>query len=330
MLAVPFVPATRPPRAPFVPVALWCAILAALLTGCGGEATRSTAPAGDFGTTPFAGAEDPMAPGALGEARALHARYRYPLAVGNHWDYVIRSRVVTIPDVGDPSTVLARTPWSAEVLGTVTAGTHEYFQVGEGDPRSAAPLVPVYLQRQDAEGFYELDPPLTPAGVRAGPGTGPLAAAIDLAAIDRSLDGSAHHAAFARAAQRVAAKLERMRRSLGDVPAATDGAEPNELTFLRYPLQLGSRWTVRESPFFGRIVAGLDELTLPVGRVRAWRIRGVSELYGPNDRVHFWYGRAGLVRIHLRAEMDAVDDTGAVIGRVVAEYDQSLVRFTTH
>lgn len=328
MSAIRLAPDARSRRASLALALLLAAGLASSLLGCG-HSTSTTAPAGDFGITPFAGVEDPMAPGAFGDARSLRAHYRYPLAVGNHWDYIVRSRVVTIPDAGDPTTFFGRAPWSAEVVGTAIAGTHEYFQVWEGDPRVAAPPEPAFLQRQDAEGFYELDPSLRPSGIRAEPGAGPLAAAVDLASIDRSLDDTAHHAAFARAARRVAAKLERLRRSLGDVPAATDGAEPNELTFLRYPLRIGSQWTVRESPFFGRIVVGRDELSLPVGRVRAWRIRGVSELFGPNDRVLFWYGRAGLVRMHLRAEMDAVDDTGAIIGRAVAEYDQSLVRFVT-
>jgi hypothetical protein len=314
------------PRAPFVLAALFLASLASLLTGCG-RSTLATDPGGRFeDVTPFTGQDDPLAPDAIRDGSRVRGPYRYPLAVGNHWDYVIRARVVTIPDVGDPTTVSNRSPWSVEVVGTELRGAHEYFVVEEGDPRSAAPMLPRFFQRQDGEGFYELDVPATAPGLRADAGAEPLAATIDLATLDASLAGRPHREALARAARQVAAKLDRMRWSLATPPAATAGAEPDELTFLRYPLEVGARWTVRESPFFGRIVTGQEELLLPVGRVRAWRIRGVSELYGPNDRVIFWYGRPGHVRTRVHAESEATDEFGNIIGRAVADFDQVLVR----
>jgi hypothetical protein len=314
------------PRASFVLAALFLASLASSLTGCGGS-TLATNPADGFeGVTPFSSQDDPLATDVLRNGGRIRGPYRYPLAVGNHWDYVLRARVVTIPDVGEPTTMYHRSPWSVEVVGTEFRGVHEYFLVGEGDPRSAAPTLPRYFQRQDDEGFYELDVPPAASGLRAGAGGQPPASAVDVAALDASLAGRPHGAAFARAARQVVAKLERMRWSLATQPAATAGAEPNELTFLRYPLEIGAQWTVRESPFFGRIVTGQEELLLPVGRVRAWRIRLVSELYGPNDRAVFWYGRPGLVRTRVHAESEATDETGNVIGRVVADFEQALVR----
>lgn len=313
------------PRASCILVALLLASLATSLTGCGRSTLATDPGGGSEGVTPFSGLDDPVAGDVIQNAR-IRGPYRYPLAVGNHWDYLIRARVVTIPDVGEPTTVFNRSPWSAEVVGTEIRGAHEYFLVWEGDPRSAAPTLPQFFQRQDDEGFYELDVPPAASDLRADAGGQPLAATIDFVALDASLAGRPHGEALARAARSVVAKLERMRRSLGTLPAATAGAEPNELTFLRYPLQVGAQWTVRESPFFGRIVTGQDDLLLPVGRVRAWRIRGVSELYGPNDRVLFWYGRPGLVRTRVHAEGEATDDAGNVIGRVVADFDQALVR----
>lgn len=314
------------PRASFVLAALLLAILASALTGCG-RSTVATNPGDGFeGVTPFSSLDDPLATDVLRNGGRIRGPYRYPLAVGNHWDYVIRARVVTIPDVGEPTTVFHRSPWSVEVAGTEVRGAHEYFMVWEGDPRSAAPTLPQYFQRQDDEGFYELDVPPAALGLRADAGGQPLASTVDFAALDASLAGRPDGEALARAARQVVAKLDRMRWSLGALPAATAGAEPNELTFLRYPLQVGAQWTVRESPFFGRIVTGQDELVLPVGRVRAWRIRLVSELYGPNDRAVFWYGRPGLVRTRVHAESEATDETGNVIGRVVADFEQELVR----
>lgn len=315
------------PRASCILVALFLASLASSLTGCGRSTLATDPGGGPEGVTPFSGLDDPVAKDVIRNDR-IGGPYRYPLAVGNRWDYLIRARVVTIPDAGEPTTVFNRSPWSAEVVSTEVRGAHEYFVVAEGDPRSAAPTMPRYFQRQDDEGFYELDVPPAVPGLHADGGGQPFDATIDLAALDASLAGRPHREALARAARQVVAKLDRMRWSLGTLPAATAGAEPNELTFLRYPLQVGAQWTVRESPFFGRIVTGQEELLLPVGRVRAWRIRGLSELYGPNDRVLFWYGRPGLVRTRVHAESDATDDAGNVIGRVVADFDQALVRVT--
>lgn len=291
-------------------------------SGCG-RSPVVTAPRDVLdGVTPFSVQDDPLASDVIRNGSRMP--YRYPLAVGHRWDYVIRARVVTIPDAGEPTSVSHRSPWLVEVTGTETRGAHEYFVVQEGDPRSAAPTMPRFYQRQDDDGFYELDVPAMASEV--APADAPLADRIDLRALDASLAGRAHHASLARAARQVVAKLERIQRGIAATPLGSAGAEPDELTFLRYPLQVGSEWTVRESPFFGRVVTGQEELALPVGRLRAWRIRLVSELYDPDDHVVFWYGRPGLVRTRIHAEADAVDDTGKVIGRAVADFEQLLVR----
>lgn len=314
------------PRASSIFAALFLASLASSLTGCG-RSTMATNPADGFeGVTPFSSQDDPFATDVIRNGGRIRGPYRYPLALGNHWDYVIRARVVTIPDVGEPTTLFHRSPWNVEVVGTDIRGAHEYFKVWESDPRSAAPTIPQYFQRQDDEGFYELDVPPAASALRADAGGQPLVSTVDLAALDASLAGRPHGEALVRAARQVVAKLERMRWSLATQPAATAGAEPNEITFLRYPLEVGAQWTVRSSPFFGRIVTGQEELLLPVGRVRAWRIRLVSELYGPNDRAVFWYGRPGLVRTRVHVESEATDEFGNVIGRAVADFEQVLVR----
>jgi hypothetical protein len=65
-------------------------------------------------------------------------------------------------------------------------------------------------------------------------------------------------------------------------------------------------------------------VNLPLGTLPAWKLRGTSELFGPEDRVHFWYSRLGLLRIRFHVVGDATDNTGNVIGRVVTDSDQSL------
>ena len=62
----------------------------------------------------------------------------------------------------------------------------------------------------------------------------------------------------------------------------------------------------------------------------AWRVDGTSELFGPNDRVRFWYANAGLVRMALHAEEQATDDTGNPIGRLLVDEDQVLTAVELH
>jgi hypothetical protein len=292
----------------------------ALLAGCSGRASSVSAPAGTFHSeSPFSGTTEGSAPGV--EARELVSRPSgYPLAVGNRWDYVRHTRLEAIPLEGEPFAENFNSRWRVEVVGTTTLGAHEYFQVAEAEPSGTTwPATAQFLQRQDAEGFYEVDasPVLLP------PASGTAAA---LAALERSLAASPHRAAFARAAARIAERLERVRGELVGRGFGTTAAEPNELIMLRYPLRTGQSWLVRTFPRFGREIVGQDELILPVGRVRAWRVRGFSELYGPRDRVFFWYGRAGLVRVHHTFEMEAFDLNGNPVGRVIGDFDQSLVR----
>ena len=81
---------------------------------------------------------------------------------------------------------------------------------------------------------------------------------------------------------------------------------------------------MRASPRFGRTVIGRERITVPAGAFSAWRLRGTSELFGPNDRVRFWYANAGLIRISIHLESEATDDAGNVLGRVVADEEQLL------
>jgi hypothetical protein len=81
---------------------------------------------------------------------------------------------------------------------------------------------------------------------------------------------------------------------------------------------------VRESPLFARIVVAHQRLHVPAGTFNAWRIRQTSELFGPDDTVHLWYSRSGLLRIAFRGRMNATDDTGNIVGQVIIEQNQVL------
>lgn len=334
MFAIPRAagPLARTTRSHALALPLLLALVPALLAGCSGRTSNSLAPPGLVTVdSPFSGGGDPSAFGSNARAGMPGRWQGYPLAIGNRWDYVLHARIVTYPDQGDPIVSQERARFSAEIITTGTLEGRDYFLLAEGDPSEPWPPAPQYAQRQDAEGFYEYDnSPVMRPSASGAPGTGSLAVSrTALSSHTRALAMVAQREAFERAAVHVTEKLEAMRQSLRTGKWAATEATPNELTLLRYPLRVGQEWAVRQSPFFGRIIVGEEEMQLPVGRVRAWRVRGVSELYGPEDRVHWWYGRAGLVRVHLHAEMEAVDNTGAVIGRAVAEFDQALARFST-
>ena len=66
-----------------------------------------------------------------------------------------------------------------------------------------------------------------------------------------------------------------------------------------------------------------DQPSAP-GMMPGWRIRYTSELFGPHDRVHVWYGRQGFLRLAYHVESDATDPNGNVIGTAVAEETQEL------
>jgi hypothetical protein len=47
-------------------------------------------------------------------------------------------------------------------------------------------------------------------------------------------------------------------------------------------------------------------------------------VFGPDDRVFFWYGSQGLLRVRYHLVGNATDATGNIVGRIVSDSDQSL------
>jgi len=103
---------------------------------------------------------------------------------------------------------------------------------------------------------------------------------------------------------------------------------PGESSALVYPMFVGSRWVVRDSPRYTRLVEGRGRTTVPAGTFEAWNLRGRSEFESPGDVVHFYYAREGLIRVTLHADLDVVDTGNIVVGRVIMDMDQSLTAFT--
>lgn len=259
-----------------------------------------------------------------GSVMDFGGRLIYPLALGNHWDYRIRTDSQITTDAGPQPPVVTERPWAADIFRTAQTGDLSYFIQSEGDPSSAcAHCDEEFWMRESRLGLFELDNVGARPGVTVDGASSDPEAADLVAYVDRTVADPGQRAAFHRAATAIAAKLALVRPIPGGTRPAL-GAAPGEITLLSYPLHVGERWIVRESPRFARIVVGREVVNVPLGTFPAWKIRGTSELFGPDDRVLFWYSNLGLLRVRVHATSDATDDTGNVIGRVVLDSDQSL------
>src|SRR5262245_54182998 len=246
----------------------------------------------------------------------------YPHAVGNRWDYRVRVRnEITLTDSGAQPPQVEESALVIEITGTAQFGDHEYFLQREFDPDR--PGFNEFPMRESRFGLFEFEPARAQSNVTVD--EAPVdPTASDLAAyVDRTVTDPARRSAFQRAAAVVARKVAAIRDGVRPL-RPRPGAEPGELTMLRYPLFVGARWIVREDPRFARIVVASERVNVPLGTFPAWKIRGTSELFGPQDRVHFWYSNLGLLRLRFHVIADVVDVGDHVIGQVVSDGDQSL------
>ena len=270
-----------------------------------------------------------------------------PLAVGNRWDYAIRTSTRLV-EPGSPDVIgLGESTWTSEILARQPINDQEYYLQADYDPRSLAFVVAQWGLRQDRSGLYSLDlpslgPHSAPAARSGRPPDTRFAAVLAEAAAK-----SRHPAAFAAAAERLAARLAIISmpgRGLGlpGLPGFTGTTErggdvgpllrgdplPGEVTLLVYPMFVGSGWVARESPRYTRVVERRGRTAVPAGEFETWVLRGRSELDSPGDFVRFHYAREGLVRVTLHATLAVRDIDGSLLGHIIMDMDQSLTSFT--
>jgi hypothetical protein len=174
--------------------------------------------------------------------------------------------------------------------------------------------------RQDADGLYESDvtgPPASGVTVAAA-STRP---SIAFPASIREHATVAQTAAYERAWEGLQRKIAAVRQAVADPLRVADVA-PGEIIRLDYPLHPGASWTVREDPLFTSTVERLERLDLPAGSFNAYRIRIGSQFFGPEDTVHLWMGRSGLLQFRYRLVEPATDENGNVIGELVVTHDE--------
>lgn len=269
--------------------------------GCGDE-TGPAAPGLDEPAALDWSAATAPAPG----VRTAPGPSPYPLQLGNRWKYRAHVRIEALDGSGAPPVEEVVRTTKTEIVGVRELLGRCYVVEESAITESDAPddvLLRYVFYRQDRDGLYEADTeaegPIRPAVV-PGP---------DLV---RSLQARPHADAWLRAATEVALRVELVRS--GRAPAA--GYE-NELLRLDYPLHRGKSWIVVDDAFrMSSTVEGREVLDLPAGRTPAWRVRMDSDLFGPDDSVHFFYGRDGYLGARLTVYGDVVDDDGTVIGHV--------------
>ncbi len=309
---------------------LGCTFFVLALSGCarhGSPESAALAGAGSASRLLGPAQDGPPLTLPLKDARS---RLPYPLAVGNEWDYRVTTHVALVTAGGRQPPLNSEHALNVAIVGTAQIGEREYFIQSESDPLLGAPPT-VFPVRQDRSGLFERDALFSggATGMTARAAAPPSATAAALRDYIREALGSAsQQAAFQRAASTIAARFDALRHA-GNVVAGPwpGGPDAGEISMLRYPLHVGARWIVRDSPRFARAVMARERVQVPAGPFIAWRLRGTSELFGPADRVRFWYSRAGLLRISAHIEADATDDTGSVIGRLIMDQEQVLESF---
>jgi len=286
----------------------------------------------------------------------------FPLAIGNTWLYAKTSMTVVRPDsCGSPCVSMGTMKqWHEvrELVGTEMLFGREYVveeQTRRSDwtvvidtmfppmfPPMPSPMAYRVLYRQDRAGLYEAD-----LSVGQLPGSnGELAAARNAPApgaeerlsvtlqrkgmLLTATEAAAYDAANARLQEKrdmLAAALAWHGHHPGPFGGPRGGVLDHEITRLRYPLHPGQRWTIREDPLFTSRVIRHEVLRLEAGKLGGYQIRIESELFGPEDKVYIWYGRAGFLKLSATLHGEAMDEYGNHVGTVVSTDYSALESF---
>jgi hypothetical protein len=259
-----------------------------------------------------------------------HGGAFYPLDLGDRWHYARTYDVRWQDASGAPHAYHVDSAIERELACDVPLGTRSYAAERTLELAPGATYLSWIYYRQDRRGLYEADNPVPPPCESVPPPeeTGPglhvhIAPLSSIAEQGKLPEDPGVLAAMGTLEQR----LSLVRYTLG-LPAPSlrrPRPAPGEIVRLAYPLYPGQRWIIRAQPRFTSRVEGVDVLRLPAGRFVAYRIRIDSELFGPNDRVHVWYGRQGFLRLDFHGESQGVDDYGNPLDYAVVSEDHEVL-----
>jgi len=284
-----------------VRIHLLAAVIPAALVACSVEPPQQESTP----VTPLLSVEAVTLPGAF-----------YPLSPGNEWVYRHRFEMQLIPDDGpsDPPEVVVETVRRRQTDYREHEGTEYLLEEESVGFLTTAKR----LYRQDRRGLYEADVPLIEGTKSDGPVLADRMLSIVSAVASRQ---DVDPACIARHLQRHAEVVAMVTGSSPQPSPPGDGLQRDELLRLAYPLRPGAAWVVRDTPLFVSTVEGLD----PRAGSPAYRIRMDSDLFGPDDLVHFWYGRCGFGGMRAHLEGVLVDLNGHRLGSIVSEETWDLV-----
>lgn len=261
----------------------------------------------------------------------------YPLRIGNRWIYEGETRMTLLPSDGSlgPSTVI---PWQSarEIVCTEDHSGTPYTVEQRSQVSGGAETVTWVRYRQDFNGLYELDVAISdpPVCLAAAPGraVGAGRAAAPPDPVPAGLSAAqqrAYRDALTRLRDRVATihALLRIAPSPGPALPAPNWARPGELMRLRYPLRFKLQWVLRPGPPFTIFerVEGYESFLLPAGKASGYRIRLFGPLIDQFGTIRMWYGNTGYLRMESRFEVEAVDQSGNLVGRVEIVERERLV-----
>ncbi len=304
----------------WIPLSL---LFVSLAAGCGRHTSLPTAVTPDRdGASALKARHDAQADRERARGRADF----FPLTIGNHWRYARSFSVVVTPTGSPPQAPTVVTGQKdARLVSTQTLGGRDYVLEEDVITDDGSPTTQRIYWRQDRTGLYEADVSV----IDLATGARTMAASRAWLRVEGAGASMATRAAWSAARQSLERKLatvERMARGLGARPAdgTADPDVPAELTRLLYPLHPGAHWDIRTDPLFTSRVEAMDDLDTAAGRFNGWRMRYGSELFGPHDVVHVWYGDHGYLGLKAHLESVAVDQNGLPIGTAVAEQTERL------
>ncbi len=297
-----------------------CATFLSLMSaGCGGHM--------DLSTRPSVAREQTLASTQSAAAGAVSQPGFFPLTIGNRWTYQLESVAQLVPNEGEaPPPQRFQSMVYRSIGQPVEINGREYLAQTEAEGPGGGVPGNVILMRQNATGLYEW------AAFRAAADRNASPALRITVPAGRS---PAEHAAYERAARRLEERMAVLDVAAGRSTSPLTGiqppgVQPGELTRLQYPLQAKARWPISVGPPFqlNAEVIGAENLVLPPGTLRGYRIRLEGEFLGTTTSVYLWYGPSGFLQLVAHAEVDAVDQTGAVIGRYIVDQREWLTEIT--
>lgn len=229
----------------------------------------------------------------------------FPLEVGNQWEWRV-NQVLTITQDGE---FVSRNEvtWrlTHELFCEHFDGSDHLVNVAETQRTSNGAGFGTWQYRQNRQGLWRSEGSVPPP-----PGCEPPFSAVDASPLGTT---------GLRDVDPQQAKIEGFESLLQkQLKPGTD-----EIRLLAYPLHVGRTWTMAGPGSLRCTVEAYEELSLPIGKVFAWRIRLTWPNQNQTDEMLVWYGESGFVKRFTHVESNSIG-AGGVMRRFVTDNTETL------